>query len=364
MSALIDLQGQRFGKLLVLEKGPTKNKKVYWVCQCDCGTIVEVRGDSLTKINGTKSCGCLIKEVPRKKRKINLIGQRFGRLVVIEEDFSKNRVAWKCKCDCGNFTVVTSDSLREGRTKSCGCLQKEAMHNRKQNLVGLKFGRLTVIEEDNQQGKWKCKCDCGNITYVSASNLKSGAIKSCGCLWAEKVKQPRNKPSPNRKEMVGKRFGKLVVLSLKEGSKSHLIYNCLCDCGRYCEAEGVRLREGKKNSCGHCNLTSVGEYKITNILTNLSIKFEREKTFPDLKNPKTNGYLRFDFFLPEKNIIIEYDGEQHFKEVAIFKDSLNDVQYRDQLKADWCLKHSIHLIRIPYYDLNKINEQYILNSIR
>ena len=59
-------------------------------------------------------------------RKINLIGERFGRLTVIEEAGKLyGRIAWKCLCDCGNTAIATSISLRSGKKRSCGCLQIE-----------------------------------------------------------------------------------------------------------------------------------------------------------------------------------------------------------------------------------------------
>lgn len=60
-------------------------------------------------------------------RLIDLTGQRYGRLTVIDRDYSKKTTAWKCLCDCGNYTIVTTKNLRQKgfSTKSCGCLNKE-----------------------------------------------------------------------------------------------------------------------------------------------------------------------------------------------------------------------------------------------
>lgn len=59
-------------------------------------------------------------------KKLNLMGQRFGRLEVIAPAPNKNgRTAWLCKCDCGNEIEVITKSLRDGNTSSCGCLHKE-----------------------------------------------------------------------------------------------------------------------------------------------------------------------------------------------------------------------------------------------
>lgn len=58
----------------------------------------------------------------------NLKGKRFGRLIckrIVGREEKSKCVLWECKCDCGNTTIVRSDSLRNGNTRSCGCLQRE-----------------------------------------------------------------------------------------------------------------------------------------------------------------------------------------------------------------------------------------------
>lgn len=89
----------------------------------------------------------------------------------------------------------------------------------------------------------------------------------------------------------------------------------------------------------------------------------KEKIFEDCINPKTNYKLRFDFYLPKYNICLEYDGEQHYKEVDFCNDTLADRQFRDKIKDDYCLKNNISLIRIPYWDKSKINDQYIYDLV-
>lgn len=119
----LDLTGQRFGRLTVLEKtAKRKSKCVVWLCQCDCGNTVEVTSTHLT-CGDTTSCGCARKGVNR----IDLTGQRFGRLVAITPANKRrgNSVIWCCQCDCGKIANVASINLRNGNTKSCGCLASE-----------------------------------------------------------------------------------------------------------------------------------------------------------------------------------------------------------------------------------------------
>lgn len=99
-----------------------------------------------------------------------------------------------------------------------------------------------------------------------------------------------------------------------------------------------------------------------------NVYFEQEKIFKDCVNPKTNTYLRFDFYLPDYNCCIEYDGEQHFhipknKTSTFFTDKeIKNIQYRDSIKNQYCLQNQITLIRIPYSQYNNI-EQILLEQL-
>lgn len=131
----MNLVGQKFGRLLVLERDNERNSKhAYWICQCDCGTIKSIRQDVL-RDGTTQSCGCLAREEASKRIKaqglpganfINLSGQRFGRLTVLnverkEQDGRRYSILYKCKCDCGNETIVYRENLSSLHTTSCGC---------------------------------------------------------------------------------------------------------------------------------------------------------------------------------------------------------------------------------------------------
>ena len=110
---------------------------------------------------------------------------------------------------------------------------------------------------------------------------------------------------------------------------------------------------------------SLGEEKIAKLLKENKIYFEREKSFPGLKR---KDFFRFDFAIYDKNYnisaLIEFDGEQHFKEVKLFggKSGFKKTMAHDRAKNKYCLVHNIPLIRIPYYDLDKINLNYIFEN--
>lgn len=115
-------------------------------------------------------------------RLIDLTGKKFGKLTVIHREDNKNgKPMWLCQCECGNRKIIAGSHLREGVTKSCGCLYSESALN----ISGNKFGKLTAKKPvgKNKKGQiiWLCKCDCGKMCEIPSSSLVSGNSKSCGC---------------------------------------------------------------------------------------------------------------------------------------------------------------------------------------
>lgn len=120
MTQRVDITKQRFGRLVALkEAGRTKTSRVTWKCRCDCGSQIIADGVRLRRGN-IQSCGCLTP-------KIDLLGQRFGRLTVIKDvgRSSEGTVLWRCQCDCGTKITVRSSALKSNHTNSCGCLHRE-----------------------------------------------------------------------------------------------------------------------------------------------------------------------------------------------------------------------------------------------
>lgn len=174
---LEEMVGKHYGQLRVL--AITEGNRC--LCECDCGNRKIILPSNI-KAGRTRSCGCLEKK-NQLRRKKNLIGQRFSRLVVIEETEkrSNGNVVWRCRCDCGNYCGVTTRNLIRGDTKSCGCLKAE-----RSDITGERFGKLVALEpirrRKQQATLWVCRCDCGKLIVVQITNLRNGHTKSCGCL--------------------------------------------------------------------------------------------------------------------------------------------------------------------------------------
>ena len=124
----------------------------------------------------------------------DLIGKKFGRLTIIEiknkpDDYKSKGKYCLCKCDCGNEKIIRKHDVIHGNTISCGCYHREI---NSPDLLGQCFGELIVIKQNNtdKHGNimWLCRCNCGNEAVVRATRLRNGKTKSCGCLGAIKFK--------------------------------------------------------------------------------------------------------------------------------------------------------------------------------
>ena len=292
MGKLIDLTGQKFGRWTVLSRAEkpvgSTSSSAFWLCECECGTKKIVSGNVL-KQGKSKSCGCLNKE-PKAD---DLTGQRFGYLTVLQRvekpsHIKGNDAYWLCKCDCGNKKVIIGKSLKNGHTITCGCHL-----DKKTNLTGQRFGQLTVLEIDTTAPRGNgtyslCKCDCGNTVSVLNSNLTSGHTKSCGCL------------------------------------------------------------------------VSSGEREIQAILEENNINYIKQYSFLDL-NSELGYPLRFDFAIINNNKIerlIEFQGEQHYDN-RFFDQT---VKKNDPLKKEYCKNNNIKLICIPYWKRDKLTLDDLLSD--
>lgn len=291
---------------------------------------------------------------------IDLTGKRFGHLTVIRrvEDSvmpsGRCEPMWLCQCDCGNQTSVRGVFLRSGHTKSCGC--KKTGHNFV-DLTGKRFGHILVLSRFSNEcpPKWKCLCGCGNEFVTRGSFLVNGHTKSCGC----RKKQLRIK------DMVGKRFGHLVVL--KQGADEvtknglrHIRWVCKCDCGRISLIRGTSLRNGHTLSCGCLRVealqdspTSYGELWISEYLAEKGYTYVSQKSYPSLVSA-SNSLLYFDFAVECSNgytILVECQGRQHYEAVDYFGGQIGfqkqlDNDMRKRLYVD---KHKkLFLLEIDY----------------
>lgn len=230
----------------------------------------------------------------------------------------------------------------------------------KKNLLGQKFGRLLVLEENgrdsHQNVVWKCQCDCGTIKDIRGTHLTQGKVLSCGCLQKEQTSVARKKDISNQK------FGLLTAIKATDQTNNgSIVWECRCECGKITYASVRDLNSHHVNSCG-CLARSMGEIKIERLLKGCGLSFTTEKRFDTCRFAETGQQARFDFYVDNK-YLIEYDGPQHFHETSGIYGSIEAVaatQKRDEFKNQWCKENNIPLIRIPYLRLNNLTIKDLL----
>lgn len=126
--------------------------------------------------------------------------------------------------------------------------------------------------------------------------------------------------------------------------------------GEFLQTPFAHSSPSMKQGCPYCNI-SKGEDEIEKYLIKNNIEYINQHVFVDCINPKTSKKLPFDFYLPKHNILIEYQGEQHYKKTGHFERNaggFEGVQYRDNIKKKYCQNKEIKFIEISYKDFNNI----------
>lgn len=166
---------------------PSGKIKKYYLCKCIiCGNEAEINAYKLRHNSYSHCKNCR----PKQRNIKNMIGKRFNNLTIIArapnniQPNGSSKVMWLCKCDCGNIIKVADCHLKSGHTRSCGCINSGKT---KKDLLDMQFGKLKVIKclgVKNHRTFWGCRCECGKYVEVSTTQLTTGKVKSCGCLYS------------------------------------------------------------------------------------------------------------------------------------------------------------------------------------
>lgn len=264
------------------------------------------------------------------------------------------------KCECGKEFEAAISNVSRGNVSSCGC---KRFHYKPGDLLGPDKIELVRYTNKDKNRKWfgDFICPrCGQTFNSRINNVVKGETRSCGCIRDKKFYDKIH--SYSYKEIAGEKAGVWTALYRTERQdKNHTWYwMCQCENGHYHEILSSNF--GKTLTCPFCTGESSGERKVRITLEQLKIEYKQQYSFSECKRI---NLLKFDFYLPDYNCCVEYDGEQHFEPSNFFggEEAFKERQERDEIKNQFCREQNIRLIRIPYWDFNKINEDYILERL-
>lgn len=251
----------------------------------------------------------------------------------------------RCKIDGCEWMASPHNILRGRRCPRC---TKKEKYDHKEYV-----SRVARINQDIEVvGKYvnattkilhKCKID-GFKWYTTPHNILQG--KGCPDCARKKL---RNKLVKSHDKYVDELLiinRNIKVIGQYVNSQTPITHKCLiCDCEWEASPSNTLKGVGCPN-CGSCN--SIGEKAISDWFEEYNFSFQRQKTFDDCKDKIK---LRFDFYLPDYNILIEYNGRQHYEPIEYFggQKAFETQVLRDKIKKEYCQKNNILLFEIPYY---------------
>jgi len=242
---------------------------------------------------------------------------------------------------------------RENFCPFCECTAKNA--TREQIAYKLKKKDYDLLEFTSLKENAKIIHKCGNIKNCNLIHILNRSTSCCEKCSHGSIAY---KPEYVKKEINDLTNGEYTVLSnyQRENIKI-LIKHEICGNEFYMIRRNFVYNNCRCPKCNKLRTSSKGEKKITEILTKLNISFEKEKTFKECKNKRV---LPFDFYIKDKNLLIEFDGEMHFHPMRFKEDcikKLNETHDNDLMKNEFCIKNKINLLRIPYtINLGSINK--------
>ncbi len=258
----------------------------------------------------------------------------------------------------GIFEQTPTNHLNNHPCKKCS-----------RNIIS-KSQRKNIEFINNANKKYDKKYDYSKVQYI---NRMSKVIIICP-IHGDFLSTPINHLSRNG-------CSKCSKLEIRKRNKIRFIEKSIsCHSGKYdyslveyisdkkkvkimCQKHGIFYQQPNTHingvGCPSCS-SSKGELKILKYLQDKKIRFEKERKF---ENCSFVNDLIFDFYLPDKNTCIEFDGKQHFNSIKFFggEECLNKTILRDKIKNTYCKANNIKLVRIPYYDYDKIEK--ILENI-
>jgi len=269
---------------------------------------------------------------------------------LVEYKYTKDKVKIICP-----IHGIFEQSLNSHKTSGCPeCasikLTNESFIQKSKNIHGDKYD-YSLVDYKNAKTKVKILCKDHNIIFEQTPD--NHLYGNCSCPYCSNKKWTNEMFINMSKEIHGDKYDYSLVDYKNNTTKVKII----------CKKHNIIFEQRplnhihKKQGCPICN-DSKGEKEISILLDKKNIIHIRQKKFDDCKNKQ---YLPFDFYLPEHNMCIEYDGRQHFEPVYDFGglDQFEKTKINDNIKNEYCKNNNIKLLRISYKE-NIVN---ILNNI-
>lgn len=275
--------------------------------------------------------------------------------ILLEDTWVSSATPMRFRCSCGSEFFATWNKFRSQNKRRCNACAKKDQYKEKRLPMEAVIGTIESLgceyvsgEYKNQKSKLELRCSCGELFTVQYDNFVAQGTGLCPTC-SVKLRARNQAYTVSEVAMIAYAFG--AELLSEEYDNAHEKLRFRCRCGQeFTTTLNCFLNSGK-TKCSVCSRReSKGERAIREWLELHSVEFEAQKRFIDCGGNKP---FPFDFYLPERNICIEFDGEQHFEESRLFK-HYETTKAHDALKTKYCEEKGLNLIRIPYTDFDNI----------
>ena len=320
-----------------------------------CGFEYEVKPNNfLTGRRCIKCSGLMKKTTEQFKQEVyNLVGDEYT--VLGEYKNAATKIKMKHNICNHEWEVVPYSFLSGNRCPKCAGKLKKTTDSFKKEVFDIVGNEYTVLGDYiDTKTKIKMKHNkCGNEWEVTPNHFLYSNSRCSKCFGGVKKSQEQFKEEIYN--LVGDEY-EFLEEYINSQTKIKIRHNV---CGHEYEVAPNHFLHG--NRCPKCKSSiSKGERAIMKYLEKNKIPFSYEHKFEDLEDKIK---LRFDFYLPERNICIEFDGRQHY-EVVNFggisqekaEENFTVTQKHDKMKDEYCKEKGIKLLRIPYTEFKDIKK--------
>lgn len=275
---------------------------------------------------------------------------------------ANKKILCKCTIDNTEWLIKPNNLLNGQGCPTCG--RRKNSDTKRKTAEEFK-SKLNIINNDitvighysGVKEKIDVKCNICGCQWTTTPNSLLHEKSKCPRCVAEK--QYKNQAKTNEQFLNELKIVNPNIIPLEPyyNDKSKILVKCNIHDYLWKVTPNKILH--KQIGCPMCAMYT-GEYEIDKFLTSLKIKHILQYRFDDCKDKYT---LPFDFYLPDYNTCIEYDGEQHYRPVNFGGVSNEEAQRNfeitqkhDKIKTEYCKQHKINLIRIPYFEKNNIDD--------
>lgn len=342
-----------------------KNNSSNLILKCKCGNIFERSFDTFKRQKeDMRLCPkCSIAKKAKSStfsfKEVKDFINDNSSCTLLSNSYEHNSKKLIFKCSCGNIFKASFFSFKYDNKRCCNECSKKKIKEKKS--FGYSYIKKFVNDNSNCEllsnecdttdSDLILKCKCGIVFKTKFSAFKYRNKRQCNNCSKKIISDKQSFDLEHIKKFIQENSN--AILLSKEYRNQRTLLKFKCECGEIFQTNFDDFKNKNKRRCDICSRKkSYPEVYISSFLNKYNIEYKEQFKFKDCRY---KDLLKFDFYIPKKNLIIEYDGEYHYKDTN-FNKGFEEQKKRDRVKDKYCKEKNIKLIRVPYWKFKNIDE--------